>query len=487
MRTGIASAVKRMGKAAVRRSILTLLILLLLVGCGGGGGDSQDRPQSSPEQLGQAFTIAVYEGEFDQATGYVVPAFRSAAQSSLPGMQTTLQRGGFQRVESTTAVDYDVGMKKVFVKGGTWTGQLLVVQQGTDWYVQDILGWTISPAVGSTQEVENTPLPPTSKPTVLPSPTPVDTVDIAATVAVQGDYAYVGEGFTLAVVDVSDPVHPVVVGRTERSRGSINDVVVAGKWVYLTAGVGGLRIIDISDPTTPVEVGFYETNWYAFQVTPMGKYVQVADDSNLVLIDLANPEVPKKVDSYSPGNRTCARAAAGTATDKYAYIVYRNALVILDLASEPPSVVGEYKYVGDYSMPICMNGIAVMENLAYATDDKGGILILDVGAPTKPRKLAWHRLTNPDSGILPSPAESIAVAGKYAYVSFRTEVRVLDLADPVAPVEVGAYQVPQGNSVFAVHALDVVVSGQYAYLACEEAGLIILDVSDPAAPVEVKP
>lgn len=477
--------------ATVRESALVLLVILLLVSCGGTDGNSQeksqDKAQESPEQLGRAFTVAIYKGEFDLATGYIVPALRSTAQSSFPEMQTTLQQSGFQHVESVAAIDYDVGMKKVTIKGGTWVGQLLVTQQGSDWYVKDIQGWTLSPVTDSTLETENTPSPPTPEPTMVPSPTPVDSVNIAAAVAVQGDYAYVGEGYRFAVVDIHDPGHPRVVGRTEQFPGEVNDVAVDGKWAYLTDGAWGLRIIDISEPSTPAEVGFYETNWYAFHVTPIGKHAYIADDSTIVIVDLSDPAVPEKIDDYSIGSRTCNRSAGGVVTDKYAYLIYRNALAILDLSSEPPSIRGEYKHVGDYSIPICLNAVAVMEDYLYVTDDDGGILILDVSDPMNPQKLVWYELNDPGNHIISSPAGAIVVAGEYAYVSFRTEIRVINLADPVAPVEVGVYQVPQDSSVFALHPLDVAVSGRCAYLACGEAGLIILDISNPEAPVEVSP
>lgn len=486
MRTGIASAVTRGGQATVQWSVLVLIALLLLVACGGTGGDSQVQPQGSPEQLGQAFTMAIYEGEFDQAASYIVPAFRSSAQASFASMQTVLQQSGFQRVESVVATDYDVGMKKVTIKGGTWTGQLLITQQGSAWYVQDIQGWDLNPGTTPTQEAANTPLPPAPQPTAAPSPKPAATIGTAAAVAVQGEYAYVGEGFTLAVVEVRDPAHPVVVSQTAWLPGEVKDVAVTDTWACLADGTGGLRILDIADPAVPVAVGSYETNGYVFQVTPMGKYAYIADDNGLVMMDLADPAAPKKLDRYSPGSSTCARAAAGVVVGDHAYVVYRNTLAILDLTSAPPSIIGEYRH-GSSAAPICMHGIAVLGNYVYATTDKGGILILDVGDPTRPQELARYELKDPDSGPIPFSAEAIAIAGQHAYVSFRTAIRVLDLADPTAPVEVGTYQVPQSDGVFAVQALDIAISGNYAYLACGEAGLIILDITNPAAPVEVKP
>ena len=65
----------------------------------------------------------------------------------------------------------------------------------------------------------------------------------------------------------------------------------------------------------------------------------------------------------------------------------------------------------------------------------------------------------------------------YAYVA-DGDLRIINVADPAGPSEVGFYDTPGV-------ARDVVVAGHYAYIADGESGLRILDVADPAAPVEV--
>jgi len=57
-------------------------------------------------------------------------------------------------------------------------------------------------------------------------------------------------------------------------------------------------------------------------------------------------------------------------------------------------------------------------------------------------------------------------------------LRIVNVSDPINPVEVGSCQTPD-------YALDVAVSGNYAYIADDWGGLRIIDVSDPTAPWEV--
>ena len=58
----------------------------------------------------------------------------------------------------------------------------------------------------------------------------------------------------------------------------------------------------------------------------------------------------------------------------------------------------------------------------------------------------------------------VAVAGSYAYVAdWFGGLRVINVANPAAPIEVGFYDTP-GN------ASGVAVAGSYAYVADSEAG-----------------
>ena len=98
-------------------------------------------------------------------------------------------------------------------------------------------------------------------------------------VAVQGDYAYVGEGPRLVVLNVSNPAHPTVVGKTAPLPQIVRGVTVVGSYAYVAAGYSGLWVFNISNPVNPTAVGSYDTAGYAYNVFVAGDYAYVADGS----------------------------------------------------------------------------------------------------------------------------------------------------------------------------------------------------------------
>ena len=105
---------------------------------------------------------------------------------------------------------------------------------------------------------------------------------------------------------------------------------------------------------------------------------------------------------------------------------------------------------------------------AFVADEYYGLRILDVTDPTAPVQVGGY----PKQSGYP---RDVAVAGHYAYlVSKNDDLRVIDISNPGYPEEVGSYEL---SGSFP----GVAVSGDYLYVA-NDAGLHVLDVSNPAQP-----
>jgi hypothetical protein len=102
----------------------------------------------------------------------------------------------------------------------------------------------------------------------------------------------------------------------------------------------------------------------------------------------------------------------------------------------------------------------------------GGVRILDIQDPINPVELGYYNT--------PGTAHRVWVVGNHLYVADgRSGLRILEVSDPGMPVVIGVLTV-QGADI-----QDVAVSGSYAYLAMGEAGLGVADVSNPTRPLLV--
>ncbi|UCC68990.1 MAG: S-layer homology domain-containing protein [Armatimonadota bacterium] len=82
----------------------------------------------------------------------------------------------------------------------------------------------------------------------------VDTPVWAEAVEVSDNHAYVADGESLLVFDISDPTSPVLVAVWRCEDLDSVDLEIVGSYLYLADGAYGLRVIGISDPQHPVEV-----------------------------------------------------------------------------------------------------------------------------------------------------------------------------------------------------------------------------------------
>jgi len=99
------------------------------------------------------------------------------------------------------------------------------------------------------------------------------------------------------------------------------------------------------------------------------------------------------------------------------------------------------------------------------------LVILNTADPAHPTVIG-------QTGVLPGMVRGVVVSGAYAYVAAENAgLRIINVSDPANPSEASFYDTPGS-------AYDVAVSGSYAYVADGDAGLRIINVADPANPSE---
>jgi hypothetical protein len=328
----------------------------------------------------------------------------------------------------------------------------------------------------------------------------------ASRVTVLGDHAYVVAGLSMRVIDVRDPTTPI-----QRSSylppacaiAGIYDVFVQGRYAYLPCGTAGLAIVDVNDPANPSQVGTVDTSGTASGVHVNGRYAYLADsESGLQVVDCQNPALPTVV-----GTRDTSGSATGVyVSDPYAFVADGNEGLKIINVSDPADPWLE----GSYNTPVNAQQVVVSGGLAFVADGPGGVIVVDVSQIGQERlagsyltaqaiKVAlqgtylfvadsWEGMLSLAVVTVTSPVQKastsgqwtndLAVSGSNAFVSDRNSNRlhVLSLRSP--PVQVGSV-------VLGAPAFGVAVQSQFAYVAAQDAGLVVVDVSRANNPIVV--
>ncbi len=263
-----------------------------------------------------------------------------------------------------------------------------------------------------------------------------------------------------------------------------------GKWA-----TGHIRVLDVADPTAPVEVGAYSIAEWPGTFVGSAERLYVLSKDILRVLDISNPALPVESGTYfNPiWDRTCCPGGpSGLRVDDHRayvladYIDYRpypqgapvvtRTLRVIDV-SDPRQPVE----LATYDQPTAslpLRDFSVSGNHAFVLEDDSNLRIIDVSDPTAPEEISTIQVS----------ALNLHVAGQYAYVTGDGAMRIIDVSDPAAPVVVGSY-------LTAGWVGDVYAAGNYAYLTDTLQGYIgpdgqhaafrVIDVSDPSAPVEV--
>ena len=70
-------------------------------------------------------------------------------------------------------------------------------------------------------------------------------------IAVQDNYAYIGVGPRLEVMDISNPAAPHPMGASAPFSYTVQGLAVSGVYAYVATGPTGLQIEDVSTPSSP--------------------------------------------------------------------------------------------------------------------------------------------------------------------------------------------------------------------------------------------
>jgi hypothetical protein len=299
-----------------------------------------------------------------------------------------------------------------------------------------------------------------------------------------GDLAYTVDTFGLKIIDVSNPAAPVRVGAL---RGKANDVVLVGDLAYVSDNFSGLRVIDVSNPAAPVALGgTLSTPGQTVAVAGGGGLAYVGTSRGLVVMDVTNPAAPVQLSVVDSPGEDYWRAVE--VVGELAYVAAPNIRIFDVTNPAAPVEIGDLGIGIDFGVEFdVVGGFAYVGTFRLVEDvcDVCRLHIIDASNPAAPVEVGALDIP----GLAPAPPGwtrnrpyggrfGVEVVGDLAYVAaFHLGLRIIDVTNPAAPVELGALDTFEARAVAVV--------GDLAYLADGRAGLRIIDVTNPTAPVEV--
>ncbi len=274
-------------------------------------------------------------------------------------------------------------------------------------------------------------------------PGSLDRLGIVWAVEVVGDYAYLGVRDHLVIADITNPLAPVLLGETDRllapidspefdysCTGLVRDIAVAGDYAYVAADSGGIKIVDVSNPLHPHVVG--QTNSLGSMAVAVegGFLVEGTNrcedwglqNGEVVIYALSDPLHPVRtgVIQHGPGYRDDINQGVDI-EGNYAYSQTGYPGVVIIPLADPAA--HQFFEVPDVTV---LNVLAEGHYL-YLTGEKQdggtGRYVVDIADPLHPR------LVNSFDGLVSSMASD---DGKL-YFGVRDIIDVYDLTDAANP------------------------------------------------------
>jgi hypothetical protein len=263
---------------------------------------------------------------------------------------------------------------------------------------------------------------------------------------VDGDRAYTlgQENYGLAVVDLSDPGNPELVGRSNAGGGLRFPKFIEAEGEYGFVAYGALSVIDLQEVglrnfTTPGFSSRTRLEGAPSSVRIRGNYAYATSDhGGFSVVDLSDMEAPTVVGALEMTGFSYGVALEGD----HAFVGNRNTLRVIDVTDPTEPLL-----VTTLETPENVNDVKVRDGYAYLANGTSGFLVVDVRDPGAPALIGSLEV----DGFF----NSVALKGTSAYVTDEDfGVREIDISDAANPVLVGSFDTPGEPT-------DVVVYGDY--------------------------
>ena len=278
------------------------------------------------------------------------------------------------------------------------------------------------------------------------------------------DRVYCGWGLDggLAVVDISNPLAPQLMGTCDLP-DQVLGVAADGALAYVADYEGGLRVVNATNPLVPVEIGSCGESNQIYEMDLSNNYAYLCGDWHgfYIVNTLDSDSIIGRFESQD-------YVYSIAASDSYAYAASGEDFSVLGVTDPAhPVLLGTL----NFGQSIYSTEIVIAGSCAYLIG--GHFIIVDISNPYQPQQLsALYWMSASGACIVDTLAFVAGVSDNYP--NYDGYIKVLNVSNPASPQQVGYLWLPEP-------ALDIQISGNYAYVAESEAGLCVVNVANYAA------
>lgn len=280
--------------------------------------------------------------------------------------------------------------------------------------------------------------------------------------------------------------------------------------LYVALKSGGLSVLELAAQGAPKEIARVATTQLAgldvmhltqrdtLLYLALGDLFSVSGAyAGAAIVDVANSRAPRVLSTWKSKDRLQGSAAI-VVRDRYAYLgAMSRGVIILDVG-DPKHIVQAGEFLPDPNFPVKnpnkvqhpnTRGFALRDRLLYVADDAGGLRVLDLANPVQPREVGRH--LNPGMGKKQSAYNNLVLDGTTAYVALDyAGMEVLDVSDPARITQVAWWNPwdaasPKNtwfNSPGQTNQIEYDAKRHLIYLSAGDADLLVVDVTDRAHP-----
>ncbi len=296
-------------------------------------------------------------------------------------------------------------------------------------------------------------------------------------IQIQDSLLFCSDPDTLHIFNISEFENPVEIGNyTTSGRISVGmELSVIGRYAFVAAKYGGVRIFDVSNPRVVHEVGSivpgYPVNLVSANDSIILYTYNVNSTYRLAIANISDPRSPMILDSFDLQDPPIDLLLK----DSLLFILSYSRFDIYNI-SNPSNPA----FLGEFYDPCGMESFSIQDSIAILTysSSGGGIKILDLSNLSNPVQICDYDTVGFDPDVVYLQGNIAFLAGVSGQ---NTIFYSLDISNPSNPEIIGSLILISYGSYQPV---DLTVHGNLAYILYgSDYQSQVVDVSNPESPI----